>query len=1123
MYRRKIGKKIFRRTRKHKFYGIKAKKRPSMLTRKRVRRGGEGETVIIEGIQETDPNISLSKETCEAFAFRANDIADQAIKNGNEYKFSDKAKEDIKSCALLLDKDIEQLIAENVSTIRESRAAAALSQQNPEPTIKGEMPHQEEAAAALSQQNPEPTIDAEMAHQAANTEKEADTSILKNLIGDGFTNVPHKEIKNFRLFNMVLEARSEKVYKIIFAILMVIIKFKDIRGAFVEKLSKDLAENIYKSIVDLLYSLVPRPPLKDGGIPSFPELYNSVMTEDDEQLKYRIDGDNMLKHLPKFFNMNNVLRILYEYYDIIMLMRAQYYILFNVYSYQLQYIDVNDRAFLEGEKFNLIIKSSRFKISNDEFLKFLFTKFTINKEPKVLTKQITTEETVESLGILIKSEGNIIKSNESLIKRSESAEEVFLSKSPTNKQLTILKSSSNNDDLILKYFNSINWAITFLSGYVKIFCFKRHYFRLGSGLNTSTKVRDKITEGVVKKNMENIKAIIDNGEIFKNTQMEGLTILPKLNGNLVSIDFFIVSILNDNTKDDTDCNKSYAFTQLIHYSNTKSKSVPNYHYLCIFCNMVIYACYMSHTEEDKWGEKGTDLMIIYMNIFIIKYLKHLLDDLSGIIIPALASFLEWSSPTDTYILYGLEILSSLAACKQIREYLITLKKMIDQSYKKSSDEFDSQITTILSDTITPLEESLSVIMTPYNNRNIELLKTKELTDVLCANKPGFEVVNEIIGSLNKPPRVNSSELREILLMNEINLHRKVIDICSKELIPTLINSHKKLSNDEKLVLLDKVEALSGKPDKPLTPPDYKSDEERKKCELVVAHTIHMARTHKGPQPLMLTPKQLHYINICAINENLFKHQQKNPKEFNKRIARSYYGIKEIMGVCDQETKNKIENLPNVQQLYKFIEKLDNVKVREMVYNHCNDDYKRVFGFLNQTRKLIKADLSNDDIKKKCLKTLENFERLDSLYEDSWLKPQQEREGEVINDTKEYLNNKKKNLIERLARAKRIVSEARKLRSNDVVTQFQERQKNISDKIETVNARIIAITPKRSSSWWRRGGSKRRSKTIKRRRRQQKQYKTKKCGRKYRASRPNKKTRKHLGPRRSRHHHRTRSH
>jgi hypothetical protein len=504
-------------------------------------------------------------------------------------------------------------------------------------------------------------------------------------------------------------------------------------------------------------------------------------------------------------------------------------------------------------------------------------------------------------------------------------------------------------------------------------------------------------------------------------------------------------------------------------------------------------------------------------------LKHLLDDLSGIITPVLASFLGWSSPIDTYILYGLEILSSLDACKKIREYFLILKNMIDENYKNSSSEFNKQITTILSDTIIPLEESLSAIVTPYNNRNIELLKTKELTDVLCANKPDFGVVNEIILSLTKPPPSSSPELKEIILMNKINLHRKVIDICSEELIPKLLSSHTTLSESEMTALLDRVEILSGKPEKPLAPPNYNNDEKRKNCELVVAQTINMARTHKGPLPLTLTREQIHDINVCAINENLFKHQIKNPKEFNKRIARSYYGIKEILGVCDPETKAQIENLPNVKQLYKFIEKLDNVKGREMVYSHCNDDYKRVFGFLNQTRELIKADLSNDDIKKKCIENLKDFERLDSLYEDHWLKPQQEREGEIIVETLAYLNNKKKNLIERLARSKRIITEARKLKSDDVVTMFKGRQTDILGKIITVNEKIIAITPKRSSSWWRRGGSKRRNKTIKRRMHQQKQYKTKKYGRKYRASRPNKKTRKHLGPGRIRPRRRTRSH
>ena len=63
----------------------------------------------------------------------------------------------------------------------------------------------------------------------------------------------------------------------------------------------------------------------------------------------------------------------------------------------------------------------------------------------------------------------------------------------------------------------------------------------------------------------------------------------------------------------------------------------------------------------------------------------------------------------------------------------------------------------------------------------------------------------------------------------------------------------------------------------------------------------------------------------------------------------------------------------------------------------------------------------------------------------------------------------------------------------------------------------------TSSMGRGGSSKRRGITIKRVRRQQKQHKTRKHGRKYRASRPNKKTRKHLVRGRGRPHRRTRSH
>ena len=135
MYRRKIGKKIFRRTRKHKFYGIKVKKGPSMLTRKRVRSGGVGETVLIKGIRETNPNITLDKNLCDDFANRANYDTEEATRNGDNYEFSESAIRDSNDCVEFLNGDnIQKVIEENIRNTKELRnieyVASALAQKN---------------------------------------------------------------------------------------------------------------------------------------------------------------------------------------------------------------------------------------------------------------------------------------------------------------------------------------------------------------------------------------------------------------------------------------------------------------------------------------------------------------------------------------------------------------------------------------------------------------------------------------------------------------------------------------------------------------------------------------------------------------------------------------------------------------------------------------------------------------------------------------------------------------------------------------------------------------------------------------------------------------------------------
>lgn len=94
--------------------------------------------------------------------------------------------------------------------------------------------------------------------------------------------------------------------------------------------------------------------------------------------------------------------------------------------------------------------------------------------------------------------------------------------------------------------------------------------------------------------------MIESGEIFKNPQLENVDLkLPTLNGKTLSITEFILAILKENTQDDKRCKDTYAFIEFTKYADDPQS---NSYYLGIFCNMVIYACYMS-TSKIEWGKK----------------------------------------------------------------------------------------------------------------------------------------------------------------------------------------------------------------------------------------------------------------------------------------------------------------------------------------------------------------------------------------------------------------------------------------------------------------------------------------------------------------------------------------
>jgi len=986
MYRRKIGKKIFRRTRKHKFYGIKAKNRPSMLTRRRVRRGGEGDTVIIEGIRETDPNSSLSKETCDMFAVRANDIAVEAINHRNDYKFSDQAKKDSDECETLLSGDnIEALIAESMNHLKLN-----LSNTSRYDEISKRIQADIDIRNAKEEERR-----ANEAKKTAEALKNIQTfNFFRELIGQGKNNdAVVIQLDMLLTIYLVLNEQSKKIYKTIFSILIECIKFNDKNGVFIEKISiKNLDHEddynliIYPMIARLLYSLAKRDKVSSQYIPDFLKYYNSFFENDQEKLGYTANKPKPLDYI----NVNKVLRILYSYYGIIISTLAQYSVVLNVYSVQLETISDDDIRHLVNDKFRSIsisaapeastppqdtTNTANLEISNDVLLNFLLTDFTLNTEgrPKIpVDKEILVRALTELLGFQV----SFFVKNKDLNLQSENLEKVFSLNQPLDQQLNILKDEPGIDDKLLTYSKHISWVKKFLLLYANIFCF---YGALSGGLKTETDVRKNIEEKIIVRELGSIDKMIQSGEIFKTPQMS------EENTN------YIVEILKKNTQTDKKCNETLAFTEFKNYAANPSS---NSYYLGIFCNMVIYACYMSTSKdssdksikegkdrEDEWGEKGTDLMIIYMNIFIIKYVNNLLEELSKFITPFL-EFLDtqYQRPPNTYIFYGLGILSSQGACKNAKIILKQIKttfnniyqaKFFKSDFKQKYDNIEKYADTYK--IIIDLESLLSERMKPFNEDNTKLLEDTNLKTVLCLDaKDGKcnvfeETIKPFMETSDDPSKIG--ELQKILSINENNLHRNVAKVCN-EILPKLIESMSVSKSKKDELKQSFVDVLSYLPKKQTEYLVDNTDTQRKKCELMVADIISTARKYKkkGQQLSALPDDYYQQMDICANYDNVFEHQKTNETEYKKRIARAYYGIKEMLDVSDPDVKKNIENLNNFKKLKQFVEygsDTERKQMREMMLKQCKDDHKGVLGYHNQTRELIKAGLSSDEINKKC--------------------------------------------------------------------------------------------------------------------------------------------------------------
>jgi len=330
----------------------------------------------------------------------------------------------------------------------------------------------------------------------------------------------------------------------------------------------------------------------------------------------------------------------------------------------------------------------------------------------------------------------------------------------------------------------------------------------------------------------------------------------------------------------------------------------------------------------------------------------------------------------------------------------------------------------------------------------------------------------------------------------------------------------------------------------------KNDDYKEECKVRLANLINKARKAPKGVKCSIPRNMVDDIEICSDFNDLFD-QKKNTlsgdREYIKRIGRAYYGIKELLLKLDRPSRNEIRKIPSVRRLFNEVDNSEELK--RMIHTQCvkdkDEEDKGVIGNVQRffksnvlleegpsdRRKHIRADLTDDQIVSLCDRDIspdvaeEAEDGPVSVHNATGYNPEVEEYHKDLKEGAELATENARLRKDSANKKRQTIEDLKKYKSKE---EMLDEAKILYKDLDFASRKEVdaALNRKGSgffSSLLSTGGSKRRSKTIKRRRRQQKQHKTKKYGRKYRAPRPNKKTRKYLGPHRIRPHHRTRSH
>ena len=1059
MYKRKISKKIFRRTRKHKFYDIKGRKKHSILTRKRVRRGGEVEVIHSPLTLIQSRHFYLDKEKCTELEKKFEEYSDTFP--NKSIKYSKNAGEDAAYCDRKYKTSIVQKIINSMNRQKQHEQKNKEQEQGQEQQQEQEQsPEQEQE----QEQSPEPESgDHPPVFVLPPPEDELPQEDKLDIFPTKCKTL--QECRHEAGFNQI---ETENAYRLLYILKNFIIRnsryFKINRLDNPNSIPNDPSQNGFNSVYYRVCESFFKS-LKNNLYLRFIMFYNTKVKEAPREQFAILNPDEAnasIGKAPDFLDVKKFLSILYRYYD----MRLQIYCRYRLAETAFIYTDKEGKV-VGVVNYRLITPTLFDFVSTDRenLLKIILN---LNRQIEFNTRMVTN---YGSNGLALQAA-------------------LYDDLIPVNYYVLPIPSLQFPlQNVTYSYFSIVKDISEFLLKYKDVFCFTFM-------VSTKTDVRKKIEQDIISSTNEDIEQMVQNNSIFTNSLVFT---------NIDEIKRKLLKILRDNIAATLLCGEGEKFLQAI-------TSADKTYIFNIFVNMIIFACYMTSDSAQRWGIKGTSLMKLYMNIFIIKYSNAILSEIVRSISSTYDDFLMKISSHDT----GFVVLDN--NMQLFFEAICELSKAIKEFKINPEILRDVEVEDTTQTSVDQLKQFLDVNIAGNNEKVLASID--------------FE------GLLKK--KDNSGDFNLMRLRN-FNIYEKMLT--ESRLLKNLVSEKYKQKYGKKPpaelteVPVQNRYLHNGK--------EYSKDEiaqYKEECKRLVVDMISDAR---DPIPAGFSKTIYPDLwNICADPADIFK-KGKDHVEHKKRVSRFFYGLSELYPELTDDERKTIMNLPNVRSLLERLngtgtheDDLFGDKFKRMVEDQCIDDgkgEKKIFGFrrtMTANRKRIMANVDKDKLNDKCHKSvyespLHGNRKLEPIFSDA---ENAQYTVESLENEKRSLDNIIAQLEERLAKLNRIVEIANETSDNKIVTHNSRKIPNLTNRIRTNQEKLIdverelaeariaqlrtAATPSESLVSAH-GGFKRRSKTIKQRMHQQKQYKTKKRGRKYRASHRNKKTRKHLGPRHTR--------